>query len=207
MKLGVYIHIPFCRHKCAYCDFPSYSQLEHWYDRYVDALRREIAGQGILFPEAVVDTVYIGGGTPTVLPEKLLTGIVREVWDQFSLATDAGVSVEANPGTVTGETLVALKAAGVNRISFGVQAFDDQLLARMGRIHSANQSIEAVRLARQAGINNISIDLMVDLPGQSAADWERSLQTAVGLGVNHLSAYGLKIEEGTVFAEQFASGL
>ena len=207
MKLGVYIHIPFCRHKCAYCDFPSYSQLEHWYDRYVDALRRDIAGQGILFPEAVVDTVYIGGGTPTVLPEKLLTGIVREVWDQFSLATDAGVSVEANPGTVTGETLVALKAAGVNRISFGVQAFDDQLLARMGRIHSANQSIEAVRLARQAGINNISIDLMVDLPGQSAADWERSLQTAVGLGVNHLSAYGLKIEEGTVFAEQFASGL
>lgn len=207
MKLGVYIHIPFCRHKCAYCDFPSYEQLELWYDRYVDALRREIAGQGILFPEAVVDTIYVGGGTPTVLPEKLLTGVIREVCDQFRLAADAEITVEANPGTVTGEMMAALRTAGINRISFGVQSFDDRLLARMGRIHSASQGIEAVWQARQAGIDNISIDLMVDLPGQSVADWEYSLKTAVSLGVNHISAYGLKVEEGTPFAEQFAAGL
>ena len=201
MGIGLYIHIPFCRQKCSYCDFPSYSNMEELYGSYTTALRREIAAQGILYADCRVVSVYMGGGTPTVLPLQQILMIINDVKKQFSLAEDVEWTMEANPGTVTAASLYALLAAGINRISYGIQSFDDDLLCRLGRIHTAEEGRGAVKLARMAGFTNISLDLMFDLPGQSVDVWRNTLETAVSLEPAHISAYGLKIEEGTDFDE------
>ena len=206
MDLGLYIHIPFCRQKCSYCDFPSYIGMDQLYDSYTEALRREIAGQGLRFSAAHVGTVYLGGGTPSVLPTKLLISIVDEIKDNFCLDESVEFTMEANPGTVNLETLATLRQAGINRVSFGIQSFSDSRLAYLGRIHNGHQGNEAVHLARQAGFHNISLDLMYDLPGQTVEDRQHSLQCAADLGVEHISAYGLKIEAGTPLAYLHDSG-
>ena len=207
MDIGLYIHIPFCRQKCSYCDFPSYSNMEELYGSYTAALRREIAAQGILYAGCRVVSVYMGGGTPTVLPLQQILTIISDIQEQFSLAENFEWTVEANPGTITAASLYALLAAGINRISFGIQSFDDGLLRRLGRIHTAVEGREAVKLARMAGFINISLDLMFDLPGQTVHVWRNTLETAVSLAPAHISAYGLKIEEGTDFAEWLRQGL
>ena len=206
MELGLYIHIPFCRQKCNYCDFSSYAGMEQLYGSYTEALRRDIAGQGLLFSQAFVDTVYLGGGTPSVLPAKLLINIIKEIKNSFCLTDSVEFSMEANPGTIDEETLAVLRQAGINRVSFGIQSFSDSHLASLGRIHNSSQGIEAVRLARQAGFSNISVDLMYDLPNQTWEDWKYSLECAADLDVNHISAYGLKIEPNTPFADCLESG-
>lgn len=207
MDLGIYLHIPFCQQKCLYCDFPSYANLESLYESYTEALCREIAAQGLLFSQnRFVSTIFIGGGTPTLLPDAHLLRIIREVKSNFSLNANVEFTIEANPGTITGERLLLLREAGINRISFGIQAFNDIILTSLGRIHTSKQAIEAVDFAATAGFSNISIDLMFDLPGQSIADWRHCLETAVQLPITHISAYGLKIEEGTAFATQAALG-
>ena len=207
MNIGLYLHIPFCRQKCLYCDFPSVSQMEHLYQSYTEALRREIAGQGLLFSDCNVDTIYIGGGTPTLLPQALLLSLIQEVKNSFALDPNNEFSIEVNPGTVTGDTLTMLKVAGINRVSFGIQSFDDEILRTLGRIHNAKQGIEAVILAQKSGFQNISMDLMFDLPGQTLEHWHQSLKVASTLGVAHLSAYGLKIEDETPFARQLKQGI
>lgn len=207
MDIGLYIHIPFCRQKCSYCDFPSYSNMEELYGSYTAALRREIAAQGILYADRRVVSVYMGGGTPTVLPLQQTLMIINDVKERFSLAEDVEWTMEANPGTVTAASLYALLAAGINRISYGIQSFDDGILRRLGRIHTAEEGREAVNLARMAGFTNISLDLMFDLPGQSVDVWRDTLETAVSLAPAHISAYGLKIEEGTDFAVWLNRGL
>jgi oxygen-independent coproporphyrinogen-3 oxidase len=201
MKIGLYIHIPFCRQKCYYCDFPSYAGYEAQYSDYVAALCREIAGKGGLFSRTVVDTVYVGGGTPTILPEQLLSNLLESLHRNWRLADDAEISIEANPGTVDRLKLNRLRQQGVNRISFGVQAFSNRLLRALGRVHNKEEAIDALELARHAGFRNISLDLMYGLPGQSLTDWEESMAIACDLGVEHISAYGLKVEEGTPFFE------
>ncbi len=200
MKTGLYIHIPFCQQKCLYCDFPSYDNLTHLYQPYVTALCQEISGWGGVLSGALIDTIYIGGGTPTVLPADALKTILTKVHESFSIDEAAEFSVEANPGTTNQEKLLALKSGGVNRISFGVQTFSDALLKSIGRIHSADQAVRSVKEAQDAGFSNINLDLMYGLPGQSCNDLKVSIQKAMKLDVTHISAYGLKVEEGTPFA-------
>ena len=176
-------------------------------EAYTEALCREIAMQGSLFAatgQAV--TVYIGGGTPTVLPLPLLERVLRTLQRCFPLAADAEFTVETNPGTVDAAYLSGLSAAGVNRLSFGVQSFSDRLLQQMGRIHTAEQARQAVLLAQAAGFDNVSLDLMYGLPGQTTADLAASVAEAAALHPKHISIYGLQVEEGTVFFRQQRQG-
>jgi oxygen-independent coproporphyrinogen-3 oxidase len=206
MSLGIYVHIPFCQQKCLYCDFPSQAHMEHLYCRYTAALCREIVHQGGTFLGAHVDTVYIGGGTPTVLPLAQLQTIIGTIKKNFTFTANVEFSIEANPGTVDAAKLEGVLALGVNRISFGVQTFNDRLLQAIGRIHSAATGIEAVKTAQSVGFGNINIDLMYGLPHQTADDFSASLAIAMALAVPHISVYGLKVEENTPFAEYLASG-
>ncbi|MDF2564359.1 MAG: oxygen-independent coproporphyrinogen oxidase [Massilibacillus sp.] len=201
MNLGLYIHIPFCQQKCFYCDFPSYANIEDLQEDYVTALRREIAAQGGIFSAYVVDTIYIGGGTPTVLSAKLLKQIIAEVKQAFVISPEIEWTIEVNPGTVDGEKLTTLFQNGVNRLSFGVQSFNDHLLKGIGRIHDQQQSIEAINLAEKVGFQNMSLDLMYGLPQQTMDDLRESMLQATKLPVKHISIYGLKVEPGTVFAK------
>lgn len=206
-KLGLYVHIPFCRQKCLYCDFSSYSGVEHLFTAYTTALCQQIADQGGKLYKPLVDTVYIGGGTPSVLPVPLLEQIVSSLEDNFTIEAGAEISMEANPGTVTRQQLAGLKAAGINRLSFGVQSFNNDLLTGLGRIHQTADSLAAVEYAQAVGFNNISIDLMYCLPGQTAAGFVRELEQAAALHTPHISVYGLKLEEGTPLAAAADQGL
>lgn len=193
MKPALYIHIPFCAQKCAYCDFASWAGREAAREAYFAALEAEldtwISRAGNEF-----STVFIGGGTPSVVPHEHICRLVRRI--------SAGeISMEANPGTLTPEKLRAYREAGVNRLSMGVQSFDDGLLRRIGRIHSAQEAEEAFRMARDAGFDNINLDLMYALPGQTVGQWQSTIERAVRLAPEHISAYSLIIEEGTPIAE------
>ncbi|VBB06102.1 radical sam [Lucifera butyrica] len=206
MKIGLYIHIPFCAQKCLYCDFTSYVCDESVYADYVAALCRECAMQGGPLANAAVDSLYIGGGTPTILPGRLLEQTVACVRKNFRLDEAAEISIEANPGTVNKEKLALLRRLGINRISFGVQTFNDRLLQLVGRIHSAREGEQAVLEARKAGFTNISIDLMYGLPEQTVADLESSMRRAANMGVPHVSVYGLKVEEKTAMSDALQAG-
>lgn len=189
---GLYIHIPFCKKRCLYCDFFSTTQLERR-DAYVAALVKEIAARRDEAGEQI-RTVYIGGGTPSTLSLESLSAITRTI----DLTQVTEYTVEVNPGDVTIEYLQGLRALGVNRLSMGVQSFDDRLLQLIGRRHNAQQAIEAVRMAKEAGFDNISIDLIYALPTQTMDQWKTDIEKALELGVQHLSSYGLMYEEGTV---------
>ena len=205
-KLGVYIHIPFCRRKCLYCDFPSIAGAEALFEDYTTALCRQIAGKGGILSASSVDTVYFGGGTPSLLPLKQLERVIACLDRCSCLEAGAELTLEANPGTLNAQTLAGLRSIGVNRLSIGVQAFDDGVLARAGRIHTAAEAVRAVEEAAAGGFDNISIDLMYGLPGQSAGGFRAGLEQAVALPVRHISAYGLKIEEGTPFYQAHEAG-
>ena len=203
---GIYVHIPFCRAKCNYCAFLSQVENEESQQAYVAALCREITAAGGDFSAGVVDTVFFGGGTPTVLPTAALAAILCTIRQTISLAPDAEISIEANPGTVTAESLDALRRQGFNRLSLGVQSFDETVLAATGRIHRSADAKAAVGLARQAGFDNVGLDLMYGLPQQTVASWRSTLEQAVELQPQHLSAYGLKLEEGTPLAAAVTTG-
>jgi len=202
----LYAHIPFCRSKCAYCDFASFAGREALLPRYFDALCAELRAAAETYGRLRVPSVFIGGGTPTVAPVALLARFLEEARQLFALADDAEITVEANPGTVSADQLRALAAAGVNRVSFGAQAFQPRLLRTLGRIHSPREIAEAMEMARAAGISNISLDLMYALPGQTRADWAESLRAALALGCAHVSCYSLIVEPGTPMAERVARG-
>jgi oxygen-independent coproporphyrinogen-3 oxidase len=194
---GIYVHIPFCVKKCGYCDFNAYSGYrDSTKIKYVDALCREIEARSE--PETFVPTIFFGGGTPTTLAAADLARILETVRRSFAVDTDAEISLEANPSDATQSYLTELRQSGFNRISFGVQTFNDRLLKSIDRIHSAEDARSAVAAARAAGFDNLSIDLMFGLPRQTLADWDRSLDAAFALDVPHLSMYGLIVEEGTV---------
>lgn len=195
--ISLYIHIPLCVKKCAYCDFASFEGRMPQRERYVQAVCREIRAQAAFFGRRRVQTVFMGGGTPTLLTGVQVQTIMDTVRECFDLLDDAEISMEGNPGTLTMENLEAYKKAGVNRLSLGVQSLDDGLLAEIGRIHTAAQAQEAVRMAREAGFDNLNLDLMYGLPGQSAAQWKETLQKAIALSPEHLSCYSLILEEGT----------
>lgn len=208
-RWGLYVHLPFCRQKCFYCDFPSYAGQEGRMAVYVEALLGELAREGAPLRAAwgPPRTVYLGGGTPTALPPALMERLFAGLREFLAAAPDAlEFTCECNPGTVDAAYLSLLRAGGVNRLSLGVQTFDDALLRRIGRIHTAAQARAAVRQARAAGFRNLSLDLMYGLPGQTLAGLEMSVQQALALAPQHISIYGLQVEEGTAFARAQAAG-
>jgi oxygen-independent coproporphyrinogen-3 oxidase len=195
----LYIHIPFCIRKCTYCDFLSVPLDADLARDYTDALKREIALRG----GGTLRTVYLGGGTPTVFPEEHLAGIFRALHDQFTILPDAEITVEANPGTVRREKESFLRTLGVNRMSIGVQSFDDSELALLGRIHTAD---DARKTVQGLGFENFSLDLMYGIPGQSLESWQQSLRQALPLNPTHISAYELTPEPGTPLVESLKRG-
>jgi oxygen-independent coproporphyrinogen-3 oxidase len=204
---AAYIHIPFCISKCGYCDFNSFPGMESLFDGYVDALVREIIRTGREHKQTNrLDSVYFGGGTPTVLPTDKLINILAAIGDTFDLAEDCEITLEANPGTVDQSKLAQLRSAGFNRLSLGVQSLDDEFLSAIGRIHTAREALDAYVWARSSGFTNIGIDLIFALPRQTLKNWESALNAVVGMDPEHISLYELSIEEGTEFAKLCAEG-
>jgi oxygen-independent coproporphyrinogen-3 oxidase len=227
--VSLYIHIPFCQAKCTYCDFNSYSGLAHLFERYVRALQAEMqwVRQG---RSLQVNTLYLGGGTPTVLPLALLDEVLQACREHFTITEGAEVTVEANPGTMDGGYLAGLLEMGVNRLSLGVQSFHDDELRFLGRIHTAAQAVETYRLAKGAGFGNINLDLIYGLPRQTLSgwqairpcswqairpgpwqairpcSWQATLQQAIHLRADHLSLYCLTVEEDTPLGQRIAQG-
>lgn len=193
--IGIYIHIPFCVHKCLYCDFPSYGGVLSYRDAYVKALCREIDAWKDTAP---VDTIYFGGGTPSLLKSSQVNDILTHLRKKFTVTDDAEITVEANPDSVDSAYAAALYSCGVNRISLGIQSFDDGLLRFLGRIHTAEQARQAVWDVFNKGISNISIDLMYGLPGQTLDMIDHDMEIAGTLPISHASIYSLIVEEGTV---------
>ncbi len=201
--LGLYLHIPFCKSKCHYCDFCSFAHMdEDTLDKYCMALEHEIAAYGRQMRAYTVNTIYFGGGTPTYLPAARLSALLLAVAKHFSIAKDAEISTECNPATVDGAALSLLRRAGFNRLSIGAQSLNDTELALLGRIHTAKDFAETYTLARRAGFDNISADLMFGIPAQTGESFAKTLSGLVSLAPEHISAYGLKIEEGTPFFEK-----
>ncbi|NCB91884.1 MAG: oxygen-independent coproporphyrinogen III oxidase [Clostridia bacterium] len=200
-ELELYVHIPFCAKKCDYCDFLSGPAGKEQQQDYVEALCREIDSCGD-FSEYEVSSIFIGGGTPSLLDGNLIFKIMDRVRKKFAVADTAEISIEANPGTVDEGKLGFYRQAGINRISFGCQSADDTELKKLGRIHTWEKFLESFHMARKAGFDNINMDLMSGLPGQTLRSWEDTLGKAIALGTEHISAYSLIIEEGTPFASQ-----
>lgn len=198
--LELYLHIPFCIRKCEYCDFLSGPVDERNRRTYLDALLRELAAVGPQAEDYEVTSVYIGGGTPSLLPGDWMEKLMAGVREGYCLAKDAEISMEANPGTLTKENLAGYRRAGINRLSLGCQSTDDAELKLLGRIHTWAQFQESFRMAREAGFTNLNVDLMSGLPGQHLASWEKSLETIARMEPEHISAYSLIIEEGTPFS-------
>lgn len=204
--ISLYVHIPFCLRKCRYCDFLSAPQTDIDRERYVKALIREIKTQKDCPAGRPVDTVFFGGGTPSVLSADQIGRIIDALREVFLILPDAEVSLETNPGTADFEKLSAFKEAGINRLSMGVQSMHDEELHLLGRIHTAEQALEAFKTARAAGFDNINIDLMSALPGQTFDSWADSLRQAVEWRPEHISAYSLIIEPGTPFSALYDDG-
>jgi oxygen-independent coproporphyrinogen-3 oxidase len=206
MSYSLYLHIPFCKRKCAYCDFPSYAGRESLIPEYIDALKAELGYYSSLYDRPSVRTIFVGGGTPTLLPEENIAALFEAVRKDFDVPPDAEISVEANPGTVTKEKMKALVGSGVNRISLGAQIFNDPILKKLGRIHLEHEITEAYELIRSAGIRNVNLDLMFALPEENLNDWQDSLAKAVKLKPEHISTYNLQVEEGTPFHAEKLEG-
>ena len=201
-ELELYLHIPFCVKKCNYCDFLSAPAEEETRAAYVDALLEEI--RGFDEPEDYeVVTVFFGGGTPSILPGQEIFRIMEALREKFSFRKGAEITLEANPGTVDKEKLVCYKKAGINRLSFGLQSADAEELKKLGRIHTWEKFQESFQLAREAGFSNINVDLMSALPGQTKESWEKTLRQVLALQPEHISAYSLIIEEGTLFYQLY----
>ena len=202
MQRGLYVHIPFCEQKCRYCDFVSFADAADNADAYLNALEREAAE----YAGMEIDTVFIGGGTPSVLRANQLERLFNIINSTFKIAPDAEFSIEINPGTIDADKIAAIINGGVNRVSIGVQSFNDNELAAIGRIHTAGEAVRAVNEIHGAGIKNINVDLMTSIPKQSAESLMKSLETAVSLPVTHISAYSLILEEGTPLYDDYETG-
>lgn len=203
-ELELYLHIPFCERKCAYCDFLSAPADLPVRISYIKKLQEEIAYYGAQYGEYQVSSIFFGGGTPTILEGYQLAAILETVKEHFNITTGAEITVECNPGTLTAGKAEKLVQAGFNRLSMGLQSADDRELQLLGRIHNFAQFLESYDLARKAGFRNINVDLMSALPGQTLKSWQDTLQKVTALRPEHISAYSLIIEEGTPFYERFA---
>ncbi len=205
-ELGLYLHIPFCVKKCAYCDFLSAPADKAVRLRYVEALKGEIYQQKTLGLNRRVTSIFIGGGTPSILDGGQMAQLLEAVHDSFPVETDAEITVECNPGTLTADKLSCYRQQGVNRLSIGLQSADNEELRLLGRIHTYEEFLQSYTLAREMGFENINVDLMSALPGQTEESWQRTLREVLSLKPEHISAYSLIIEEGTPFYHRFGPG-
>lgn len=207
--MALYIHIPYCEAKCHYCDFNSYAGREREFQAMADALLVDLERSLERLPDDFprpLRSIFIGGGTPSVLPGEAVARLLDLARARIGFAPDVEITSEANPGSLNAPWLEAMMASGLNRLSLGVQSLDDDELRLLGRVHTREVAVEAVRLARAAGVASLSLDLIFGLPGQTVAGWERSLQALLDLDTDHLSMYGLIIEDGTPFGRQHAEG-
>jgi len=205
LDVGLYIHVPFCQVRCSYCDFNTYAGLGHLIDDYVAALCTEIQQRSTSHPYRAI-TIYFGGGTPSLLTGAHLDRILTSCYDAFTIADDVEITIEANPGTVSPDSLRAMRHLGVNRLSLGVQSLDDAMLRLLDRLHNAEQAREAYIAARQAGFGNINLDFMYGLPGQTVEHWRQTLAQAIALQADHLSLYALTLEKHVPMARRVAAG-
>ena len=201
-EIGIYVHIPFCKRKCDYCDFISYSNKDSKIEEYIEAVKKEIELQKI---KSEITTVYIGGGTPSYIDSKYIKEIMAEL-QKKNVSKDAEITIEVNPGTVTLEKLKDYKDAGINRLSIGLQTTKDELLKQIGRIHNFEQFIETYKMAREVGFKNVNVDLMLGLPNQRIKDLKESLESIIQLSPEHISVYSLIVEDGTPIANKIESG-
>jgi len=204
--LAIYIHIPFCKRKCAYCDFASFAGCEHLYQQYFDVLGGEIDAWQDKLRNYTLRSIFFGGGTPSLVPAEYIAAAIERIARYIEITPETEITIEANPGTVDMEKLRVYRRAGINRISFGVQSFDAALLKALGRIHDPEEAKQAVFMAKEAGFERISIDLMYALPGQTMRTWQETIETALQLPVDHISAYSLIVEEDTQMGKWVSEG-
>ena len=206
-NIGLYVHIPFCMKKCRYCDFLSFEcRDEKALHEYTEALLREINIRYEQWPYKVVDSIYIGGGTPSILPAEDMKRIMDGIKNDFTVTDDCEITIEANPATVDEHKLETYLEAGINRISIGVQSFDNSILNLLGRVHDKNDAMNAIRMAKKAGFRNLNVDMMFGIPGQTMKMWRDSLRQCIFLRPEHISLYSLQIEEGTQFYSMMEKG-
>ena len=206
VPMALYVHIPFCETKCPYCDFNTYAGIESLMPAYVGALRTEIADWGAVLDHPPLTTVFFGGGTPSYLPSRDIQEVLSSISASFDTANLTEMTLESNPGDLGPEKMAAFVAAGVNRLSIGVQSFSDRLLGLLGRRHNAAEAVSAYRNAMAAGFSSVSIDLMYGLPHQSLQDWEQTLSATADLEPPHISMYALTLEGGTPMERLVAEG-
>ena len=202
-KLEIYVHIPFCAKKCAYCDFLSFPGNMRMRREYTDKLLEEIRIQSSFVREYQVDTIFLGGGTPSVLDVTDITAIMGTLKEHYDIAPDAEITIEVNPGTVKMEGLVAYREAGINRVSMGLQSADDTELRYLGRIHTYDEFLKSFQRVRMAGFTNVNVDLISAIPGQTPESWRNTLKKTAMLKPEHISAYSLIVEEGTPFYDRY----
>jgi oxygen-independent coproporphyrinogen-3 oxidase len=205
-KTGLYIHVPFCSSKCNYCDFNSYAGKLELESDYFSSMKKEIALYRNEMKYNLIDTIFIGGGTPSCVGHKSISDILTECRENYNIADDCEISIESNPGTLGIEKLTAYRQSGINRISIGLQSYQDNLLKCLGRRHSPAEFISCIQLSKQAGFSNINADVIFGIPGQTMEDWKETLKVLVDLDITHISAYSLKIEEGTKFGDMLERG-
>lgn len=205
-KCGLYIHIPFCVKKCAYCDFKSFSGADHVHSGYIDALINELSEKSAEYSDYEIQTIFIGGGTPSLLPSRLTGRLLDAVFGRFSVMPSAEITTEANPKTLDRPKLIDYHYMGINRLSIGLQAWQNHLLAVLGRVHTREDFVKNYYEAREAGFKNISVDLMFSLPSQTREDWRETLESVIRLSPEHISAYSLIIEDGTEFKRLYDQG-
>lgn len=198
-ELGIYIHIPFCKSKCSYCDFTSFANKEKMIEKYIECLKKEIENKET--NNFIVDTIYIGGGTPSFIESKYIKEILETIKDKFNIKEETEITIEVNPGTVNEEKLKDYKKTGINRISIGLQSTNNKILKRIGRIHTYEEFLNTYNLARKVGFKNINVDLMLALPNQTLEDLKDSVEEIIKLNPEHISIYSLIIEEGTKMEE------
>lgn len=201
--VSLYIHIPFCIKKCNYCDFLSFDNKFNLVDDYINALINEIKNYSISFSNKLVKSIFIGGGTPSILSSYNIYRLMDIIHKQYNINNDAEITLECNPGTLNIDKVRAIKNSGINRLSIGLQSTDDSYLDSLGRIHSYNDFVENYSLVRNIGINNINVDLMFGLPNQTLSNWESTVKEIIKLEPEHISAYGLIIEEETNFYRKY----
>lgn len=201
-NIGIYIHIPFCKRKCHYCDFISFSGKQELIEQYINSLKKEISNYKINKEDYLIETIYFGGGTPSYIDSKYIIEVLQQLKQKFNISKDAEITIEINPGTVDEQKLKEYYNAGINRISFGLQSTKSELLKLIGRIHSYSDFLESYNLAKKIGFKNINIDLMIGLPVQTLEDVQKDLERIIELKPEHISVYSLIVEEGTVIEQK-----
>ena len=199
-ELGIYIHIPFCKQKCYYCDFVSFANRTNYIKEYIESLIKEI--ENYKLEEYIVTTIYIGGGTPSYIESKYIEKIINKIKEKFEIDNQCEITIEVNPGTVTKQKLEKYKESGINRLSIGLQTIDNNLLKQIGRIHTYEEFIKTYKDAQIVGLKNINIDLIIGIPNQKLEDIEKEIKEVIKLNPNHISTYSLIVEEGTILEQK-----